>query len=196
MHLTTNSVWLVLSLAAQVAITGRRTWAAASAAQQRTKVWPSAPCDIPGREGCSTRLSPRGKSRLAELCKGCLLHTYPWSSSARKEDATAEPSGQEPDRLKDLLPKGQMKEFSYLNSPSHHVPWCYETRLWLRNTKPHESIWPQLFHSHIGTLQLQTTQALGQLGFSFNCFELIQIRCPISLCIKTLKMLPLELRLL
>lgn len=154
--------------------------------EHRRKEWPAAPCASQApcaSEGCRAHLALENKLSNRALHKESLAG-FSLPSPARKEDTTAEPSGQEPDREKDLLPKGQMKEFSYLNSPSHHVPWCYETRLWLCNTKPHESIRPRLFHSHVGTLQLQTTQALGQLGFSLSCFELIQIRCPISLWIK------------
>lgn len=62
-------MWLVLCSPVQVAVTGRRTQAAVSAARWRTKVWPSAPCDSPGCEGSST-LSPGGETCLAELCKG------------------------------------------------------------------------------------------------------------------------------
>lgn len=141
------------------------------------------PCDSLGRKGCSSMFSPRWKTCLAKgVCCGLIPNpTLPERRTLQQSQADRSQTNQ---RI--FSPRGQMKAFSYLNSPSHHVPWCYETRLWLCNTKPHESIWPRFFHSHIGTPQLQTTQALGQLGFSFHCFELIQIRCPISLCIKLL----------
>lgn len=119
-----------------------------SAAEHRRKVCPApcasqAPC---ASEGCRAHSAPENNLAHRALHRESPAGFSP-SNPARKEDTTAEPSGQEPDRAKDLLPKGQMKDFSYLNSPSHHVPWCYETRLWLCNTKPHESIRPRLFHS-------------------------------------------------